>query len=92
MSSTWFSDGGRRNTAIGALALGVLFLVSASVVPAAAQTEPVTFSKHVAPILQKNCQQCHRPGDIGPMSLRTSATCRPRSAKWSSTSAIAAIV
>ncbi len=29
----------------------------------------VTFSKHVAPILQKNCQECHRPGQIGPMSL-----------------------
>ena len=26
-----------------------------------------TFSKDVAPILQKNCQSCHRPGEIGPM-------------------------
>ena len=31
----------------------------------------VTYSKHVAPILQKNCQECHRPGQIGPMSLLT---------------------
>src|SRR5262245_15528990 len=29
----------------------------------------VTFTKHVAPILLKNCQQCHRPGQIGPMPL-----------------------
>ncbi len=32
---------------------------------------PVTYSKHVAPILQKNCQECHRPGQVGPMSLLT---------------------
>jgi peroxiredoxin len=30
---------------------------------------PVTFSKHIARILQNNCQECHRPGQIGPMSL-----------------------
>jgi hypothetical protein len=28
-----------------------------------------TFAKDVAPILQKNCQQCHRPGQVGPFSL-----------------------
>jgi peroxiredoxin len=32
---------------------------------------PVTFSKHVAPLLQKHCQECHRPGQVGPMSLLT---------------------
>lgn len=31
----------------------------------------VTFSKHVAPILQQKCQECHRPGQVGPMSLLT---------------------
>jgi peroxiredoxin len=31
----------------------------------------ITFSKHVAPILQKNCQECHRPGQVGPMPLLT---------------------
>ena len=77
MSSTWFSGVCRRDSGIGTLALALLFLVSLSVVPAAAQTEAVTFSKHVAPILQKNCQQCHRPGDVGPMSLRTYAEVRP---------------
>jgi peroxiredoxin len=29
----------------------------------------VTYTKHVAPILQKNCQECHRPGQVAPMSL-----------------------
>jgi peroxiredoxin len=32
---------------------------------------PVTYSKQVARILQKNCQDCHRPGEIGPMALLT---------------------
>jgi len=30
---------------------------------------PITFAKHISPILQKNCQECHRPGQIGPMPL-----------------------
>ena len=36
-----------------------------------AQAPPPTFSKDVAPILQKNCQSCHRPGEGGPFSLLT---------------------
>jgi hypothetical protein len=31
----------------------------------------LTFTKDVAPILQQNCQVCHQPGAIGPMSLMT---------------------
>jgi peroxiredoxin len=31
----------------------------------------VTYTKHVARILQKNCQECHRPGQVGPFSLLT---------------------
>jgi peroxiredoxin/mono/diheme cytochrome c family protein len=29
----------------------------------------VTYTKHVSRILQKHCQECHRPGQIGPMAL-----------------------
>jgi peroxiredoxin len=29
----------------------------------------VTYAKHVSRIVQKNCQECHRPGQIGPMAL-----------------------
>jgi peroxiredoxin len=32
---------------------------------------PITFTKHIAPILQQHCQECHRPGQIGPMALLT---------------------
>jgi hypothetical protein len=36
-----------------------------------------TFTKDVAPILYKNCVGCHRPGEIGPMSLLTYDDARP---------------
>lgn len=31
----------------------------------------VTYHRDVLPILQKNCQGCHRPGEVGPFSLMT---------------------
>ena len=37
-----------------------------------------TYTKDVAPILFKNCTGCHRPGEIGPMSLLTYDDVRPR--------------
>jgi mono/diheme cytochrome c family protein len=41
-------------------------------VPAIAQEVPsgeVTFTKDIAPILQRSCQQCHRPAGVAPMAL-----------------------
>jgi hypothetical protein len=38
---------------------------------------PVTFTKDVAPIFQRSCQHCHRPGAIAPMSLLTYQDARP---------------
>src|SRR5687768_455427 len=43
--------------------------------PAMAQTP--TFYKDVLPILQANCQTCHRPGEVAPMSLLTYEDARP---------------
>jgi hypothetical protein len=40
-------------------------------------TQQVTFTKHVAPILQRSCQSCHRPGTNAPMSLMTYEDVRP---------------
>ena len=31
----------------------------------------ITYAKQVSRILQKNCQECHRPGQVAPMSLLT---------------------
>ena len=42
-----------------------------------AKESAVTFNKDVAPILQKNCQGCHRPGEAAPMSLLTYKEARP---------------
>lgn len=59
--------------------LALVFHASAS--PASGQAAPaapaVTFARDVAPILQKNCQDCHRAGDVGPMSLVTYEEVRP---------------
>src|SRR6516164_6628889 len=37
----------------------------------------VTFNKDVLPVLQKNCQTCHRPGQAAPMSFLTYKDARP---------------
>jgi hypothetical protein len=37
----------------------------------------VTFNKDVAPILFKNCVECHRPGESAPMSLLSYKDARP---------------
>ena len=45
-------------------------------VSASAQSAP-TFTKDVAPILYKNCTNCHRGGEIGPMPLVSYKDARP---------------
>jgi len=57
--------------------LGGVALTLAFVLPAMGQTRQVTFTKEVAPILQRACQNCHRPGAIAPMSLLTYEDARP---------------
>jgi len=39
--------------------------------------DSITFHKDVEPILQRNCQSCHRPGQAAPMSLLTYQNARP---------------
>ncbi|MFT3878893.1 MAG: redoxin domain-containing protein [Gemmatales bacterium] len=31
--------------------------------------EAITYTKHIAPIIQSHCQACHRPGEVGPFKL-----------------------
>ena len=47
--------------------------------PAAAEAVPddPTFSRDVAPILQRSCQKCHRPQALAPMSLISYEEVRP---------------
>jgi mono/diheme cytochrome c family protein len=37
----------------------------------------VTFYKDVLPVLQKNCQSCHRAGEVGPMQFTSYESTRP---------------
>ena len=39
--------------------------------PAPKKDAEITYGKNVAPIVQQHCQECHRPGQIGPMPLLT---------------------
>ena len=48
--------------------------IEARVIPAQPGADPrITFHKAVAPILQQHCQECHRPGQVGPFPLLTYA-------------------
>jgi hypothetical protein len=66
-------------------AIGTTFLIALCLValPAAIAGDKsdskilVTFNKDVAPIFYKNCAQCHRPGEIAPMSLLSYKDARP---------------
>jgi hypothetical protein len=61
--------------------VGVVIGMAAVAAPMRATTEEasagVTFNRDVLPILQKNCQTCHRPGEIAPMSFLTYKDARP---------------
>src|SRR6267142_1786035 len=77
MSSTW-----KPGVAFGGLVLLFTSAVTlAQISPQSggqgAPARQVTFTKDVAPILQKSCQGCHRPGQIAPMSLLTYEEARP---------------
>src|SRR5262245_653156 len=59
-----------------AATLAGLAAVPATVRAQAAPAE-ITFTKHIAPILQRSCQNCHRPDGGAPMSLTTYEEVRP---------------
>jgi tetratricopeptide (TPR) repeat protein len=65
--------------ALSALAtLAPLALAAEQAVPEAASFGPVTFTRHVAPILFRHCAQCHHPDGPAPFSLLTYTDVRPR--------------
>jgi hypothetical protein len=64
----------RPLTVFGALAFGLLTVGTSQ---AAAQGNPPTFTRDVAPILYKHCTSCHRPGEAAPMSLLSYEETRP---------------
>jgi hypothetical protein len=68
-----------RASFLAATALVVLgsvapFVVRAEQPPAPAE---VTFTKNIAPIIQRSCENCHRADGVAPMSLSTYEDARP---------------
>lgn len=54
-----------------------ILLMSMAAMAADVSSSPVTFNKDVLPILQNNCQSCHRPNQIAPMAFLTFQDVRP---------------
>ena len=70
-----------RHTAVraGLSTLAVAAALAMPVRPRAAAGTP-TFTRDIAPILQRSCQNCHRPNSVAPMSLVTYEEVRPYAA------------
>src|SRR5919198_1016214 len=67
----------RRFSIAAFLILGLAAMTVSMRATAGEDSTPVTFYKDVLPILQKNCQSCHRPGEIAPMPFLTYKDTRP---------------
>jgi hypothetical protein len=52
-------------------------MIAAAALTADTLPHSTTFYRDVLPILQKNCQTCHRPGEVAPMSLLSYEATRP---------------
>jgi hypothetical protein len=59
-----------RLTSLAVLAAGAVFAASP-------ELSTPTFDRDVMPVLQAHCQQCHRAGEVAPMSLMTYREARP---------------
>src|SRR5262245_60328248 len=67
----------KPSVSLGLSAIVVLGVVATGQAPQK-DASPVTFTKDIAPILQRSCQNCHRPnGGLAPMSLTTFEEVRP---------------
>jgi hypothetical protein len=73
-SVAWIFAGGAAGIVVGLI--GTFTPSTLRAAPAAVPAE-VTFTKDIAPILQRSCQNCHRPGGVAPMPLVTYDQVRP---------------
>jgi mono/diheme cytochrome c family protein len=65
------------STSIAALVVAAFCIVAMAAGPGDANKGKVTFNKDIAPIFFNNCVQCHRSGEIAPMSLVSFKDSRP---------------
>jgi hypothetical protein len=70
-------NAGKVQIFAAALVLGSFVLLPGTAVAGGQAASAVTFAKDVAPILYKNCVECHRPSMFAPMSLMTYEEARP---------------
>ncbi len=65
------------------ITLPALLMIAAPLVLGAAPQTPaapaaeVTYTRHIAPILQRSCESCHRAEGVAPMSLQSYEDVRP---------------
>jgi len=71
-----FRQGATALSAIGILALAVMS-GSGSVQAQTAPGNAVTYTRDIAPILQRSCEKCHRVDGVAPMALSTYEEVRP---------------
>ena len=62
---------------LGVAAVLALLTMSAQVSAGQSTGNAPTFTKEIAPILQRHCQSCHHPNALAPMSLMTYEEVRP---------------
>src|SRR5262245_10700534 len=72
-------SGGWRVVCVAGLVVGAAALFAQPMVTALSNTGPaqVTYTKDIAPILQRSCENCHRADGVAPMALSTYEEVRP---------------
>jgi hypothetical protein len=74
----WFKPQFGASLMVAAAMLGTTEIAGGQVTQARTTSkDQVTFTKDIAPILQRSCQNCHRPNSMAPMSLLTYQDARP---------------
>lgn len=68
-----------RSLLLGLAVVAVVVLVAPGTAQAATAMDvgEVTFTKDIAPLLQRSCQHCHQPDSVAPMALITYEQVRP---------------
>src|SRR2546425_1460317 len=64
----------------GLVVLGLALVRAVPTAQSGQRSGEMTFTKDVAPILQRSCQSCHRPRGVAPMPLTTYEEVRPYAA------------
>ena len=73
-----------RCFAAGLTAAAIAMIAAPAAAQSAEGADAVTYHRDIAPILERSCQNCHRPESVAPMSLLTYEDVRPwaRSIKY----------